>query len=334
MIPYAANGDIYVGDPVTGQTRALVLGPEADNDPRTSPDGTRVAFARDVSTSLTDLYVVNMDGSGLRRVTAQPIDSLNWGAWAPDGRHLALIHDVEATPQQCATTFCGLNELDMVDVDGSTPPTKIATIRGLSYVKFRPPDGRQLLYRAMVDGRWGLFAIDADGANARTIVPPTAPAEMDVTFASAEYSPDGNRIFFNQYTPDANFGQPGCCQLFVVNADGTGLHKFVPNTGDTWDGNASVSPDGARIAFWHNLPNRSSHRVTVIRADGTGQPIETGPDLSTTAHWIWAPDSSKILMFPDDVDNGQAYLLDPDGGQWTTLPWTSTSDLDWQRLAP
>ena len=133
------------------------------------------------------------------------------------------------------------------------------------------------------------------------------------------------------YTDDASFGDPGCCQLFVVNADGTDLHKFVPNSGDNWDGEPAVSPDGKWVAFWHSLPNRSTQRVSVIAADGTGKIVETGPDLSGTAHWVWSPDSTKILMFPNDVDSGKAYLLDPAGGPWTTVPWTSGGFLDWQR---
>ena len=40
------------------------------------------------------------------------------------------------------------------------------------------------------------------------------------------------------------------------------------------------------VAFWHNLPNRATHAVAVVRADGTGQLIETGPDLTGTAHWV------------------------------------------------
>ena len=333
LIPFVSNGDIYVGDPVTGHIRALTQGADTDASPETSPDGTRIAFARTVSSTLTNVYVVNVDGSGLHPITAQPIDSLSWGGWAPDGRHLAVIHEVDATPEQCATTRCNLNELDMLDATGATPPVKIATIRGLSYVQFRPPDGRQLLYRSLVNGSWGLFAMDPDGTNVRTIVPPTVPEEMDVTFASAVYTPDGSRIFYNAYTQDASFGEPGCCQLFVVDADGGNPRKFIPNTGDTWDGNAAVSPDGRRVVFWHNLPNRDTHRVTVVNADGTGKPIETGPSLPGTAHWIWSPDGSKILMFPDDIDSGPGYLLDPAGGAWQMLPWTSTGDLDWQRLA-
>ena len=55
--------------------------------------------------------------------------------------------------------------------------------------------------------------------------------------------------------------------------------------------------------------------------------------LAGTAHWLWAPNASKILMFPNVDVAGTAYLLDPDGGPWTTIPWQSDADLDWQRLA-
>jgi hypothetical protein len=29
----------------------------------------------------------------------------------------------------------------------------------------------------------------------------------------------------------------------------------------------------------------------------------------------------------------KALLLDPEGGPWTTIPWQSDKDLDWQRTA-
>ena len=114
--------------------------------------------------------------------------------------------------------------------------------------------------------------MDLDGANVRPIVPPAVPSEMDMTFASASYSADGARIFFNMYTADASFGDPGCCQLYgSSNADGTGLQKFVPNSGDTWDGEPAVSPDGKWVAFWHNLADGSTHGESRSSAtDGTG----------------------------------------------------------------
>jgi hypothetical protein len=334
LIPYAANGDIYVGDPITGQTRPLVTSPETESGAVTSLDGTRVAFARDIpGTTLTDVYVIRMDGSDLHRITREPLDNLHWGGWTPDGGRLALIHDVNGPAAGCATTICHIATLDLVDAAGSGAVTTIATADGMSFVQFRPPDGRELLYRAIVEGKWGLFAMDLDGKNVRPVVSPTAPSTMDLTFATTTYSADGSRIFFNQTTDDASFGDAGCCQLFVVNADGSDLHKFVPSSGGIWDGEAAVSPDGKRIAFWRNLPDAATHRVSIVASDSPGQVIETGPEVNGGAHWVWSPDSTKILMFPNDVDTGKAYLLDPSGGPWTDVPWTSNGDLDWQRTA-
>jgi hypothetical protein len=42
-----ANGDLYLGDPITGQTHLLVKSPETESGAVTSFDGTRIAFARD-----------------------------------------------------------------------------------------------------------------------------------------------------------------------------------------------------------------------------------------------------------------------------------------------
>jgi len=81
------------------------------------------------------------------------------------------------------------------------------------------------------------------------------------------------------------------------------------------------------------LPSLATNGIAVIRADGTGPIIQTGPVLSGTAHFWWSPDSTKILMFPDDSTVTNAFLLDPNGGDWTTVPWKSGPDIDWQRIA-
>jgi hypothetical protein len=171
----------------------------------------------------------------------------------------------------------------------------------------------------------------ADGAPVRTVMPATVPSSMTATFLNATYSADGSRVFFNEYTTDVSNGSPGCCKLFVVNADGSDPHQFVANDGTgTWDGVPSTSPDGKWVAFWHNLPDRATQQLAVTSADGRGEVILTGPQVAG-AQFIWAPDSTRILLYPDGGPS--AYLVSPEGGGYTTVPWRSDDQLDWQRLA-
>ena len=302
--------------------------------------GTQLLVRRDVdrlrpraSATTFDIYVVRPDGRELRRITSSPLPNRFVGPVGA-GQPARRRHPPgRMGPDAPLPTAASASSTSSMSATGSVQT--VAQADGMDYVQFRPPDARELLYRARVDGKWGLFAMDADGTNVRPVVPPDGAGRDGRDLWQRDLLADGSRIFFDQYTLDASAGEPGCCQLFVVNADGSDLHKFIPKTGDgTWDGEAVVSPDGNLIAFWHNLPDRPTQRVTVVRADGTGPLIETGPDLSGRAHWIWAPDSSAILMFPNDVDTGKAYLLDPAGGPWKAVPWTSSGDLDWQRLAP
>jgi Tol biopolymer transport system component len=340
LIPYSSDGDLYLGDPVTGQTRLLLDGQATDWGPSFSYDGTQVAFIRDVPSSsgehLGDIYVIRSDGSGLHKITPEPIRDLVWAQWSPDRRVAVIEPDDSPTGKVCSGKVCRqANQLELFATGDSPAVEHVASAVGMSYVAFRPLDGRDLLYRALVDEHWGLFAMAPDGTNVRTIVPPTVPAEMDATFASADYSADGERVLFNMYSDDVSNGDPGCCELFSADADGGDVRNFIANDGTgTWDGIPDSSPDGRWIAFWHHLPGLLNQQgIAVVAADGSGDIVMTGPKLPGTAHWIWAPDSSKILMFPDDGSSSTAYLVDPAGGPWTTIPWKTDSDLDWQRLA-
>ena len=165
LITYMSEGDIYVGDPVTGETRLIVGGRGFDWGPSYSADGTLIGFIRDVNATEFDIYVVRPDGSELRKLTPEPIPNQSWAQWVPDSRHIATIRPVLATG--CAVTICFTNQLDLIDVtDGST--RTVATAEKMDYVRFRPPDANELMYRARIDGKWGLFAMTS-------MAPPCAP---------------------------------------------------------------------------------------------------------------------------------------------------------------
>ena len=95
----------------------------------------------------------------------------------------------------------------------------------------------------------------------------------------------------------------------------------------------SVSPDGRWVSYWY-VGGSSAQVIRVAPADGTGLSIATGPEMSDFFGWSWSPDSSKILMMPLDASSSSAYLIDPEGGPYTTVPWETGIDVDWQRLSP
>jgi Tol biopolymer transport system component len=320
-IVYDFAGDIYAGNTESGATRLLVGGSEMDSAPSWSPDGTRAAFIRDVG-PLVDLYVVREDGSGLRKVTSAPIADLDYANWTPDSRHLAVIENT-----------ADRSRFYLLDVEGREPPRRLAPDMDVAdAVAFRPPFGEEIAFRALVDEGWGLFVMNADGSSIRPLLGPV-PIEMDFHAANIVYSADGNRLFYQSYVPASGGVADGCCQLWVMNADGTNAQPFEPNR-TAWSGVPKVSPDGRWVSYWYVFGEQQTRQVKVIAADGSGTAITTGPEMSDFFPWIWAPDSSKILMMPEDGSSTSAYLIDPAGGPYSTVPWQSGAGLDWQRLAP
>jgi Tol biopolymer transport system component len=321
QVVHVSDGDLYAADPVSGATKLLVGGPETDSAPSYSPDGTKVAFMREAGCcpQRFDLYVARDDGSGAHKVNAASFADLVYANWTPDGRHLAVIDN--------SVTGDGLF---LLDVDGGNPPRQLAATMDIAdAVVFRPPLGREIAFRALVEDGWGLFVMNDDGTNIRPLLDPV-PVEMDMHAASIVYSPDGQQLFYQSYTPASADRAEGCCQLWVMNADGTNAHRFDKESLEAWSGVPAVSPDGQWVSYWY-VHDAATHQVHVAPADGTGYPNRTGPEMADFVPWAWSPDSSKILLAPVDASE-TAYLLNPEGGPFETVPWGA--EMDWQRLAP
>ena len=76
------------------------------------------------------------------------------------------------------------------------------------------------------------------------------------------------------------------------------------------------------------------HDAFTVLARDAGTRLDRAARLILRDPWSWSPDSSKILMMPEDGSTASAYLIDPESGEYTTVGWESGSSLDWQRLAP
>ena len=129
-----------------------------------SPDGRRIAFTSPRgrtgpvprSGAPTDIYVMNADGSGTRRLThnagynAEP-------AWSPDGRKIAF-----------RSTRDGNREIYVMNADGSNQ----RNLTRNPAKDVRPswsPDGRRIAFVSDRDGRLEAHVMNADGSGQRRL---------------------------------------------------------------------------------------------------------------------------------------------------------------------
>ncbi len=128
------------------------------------------------------------------------------------------------------------------------------------------------------------------------------------------WSPDGSRIAF---VATGNIGVPG--ELYVVNADGTGLILLASDV----VGAADWSPDGSQLAFIREVSPGGPDNLFVVAANGTGFTQITSHALEDSDP-RWSPDG-LLIAFERQLseDESQIFLIEPDGeNEWqlTDIP--------------
>ena len=140
-------------------------------------------------------------------------------------------------------------------------------------------------------------------------------------FASAGEARSTGRVgtiaflrLFDGFTSDPRVG------LFVVRADGSGLHRVTPAGSTVWG--YRWSPDGRWLAYieragslWVVRPDGSGRRRLI---DGTRLPV-SGPE--------WAPDGKTIAVY--DEASGAIYLVTLEGGTRRLLMSGDVGDPKW-----
>ena len=117
--------------------------------PAIARDGQRIAFTVQ-SADRTQLYVMNADGTGTRRV-AEQLDVRGAPAWSPDGRTVAIGVNEHGEPH-----------LFKIPLDGGTP---VPLVKEYSTDPAWSPNGEFLVYSgADVGTTFSVKAITADGA--------------------------------------------------------------------------------------------------------------------------------------------------------------------------
>jgi Tol biopolymer transport system component len=169
-----------------------------------SPDGSRIAFEGQHNGN-ADIYVIDADGSNLRRVTRSPADDLT-PTWSPDGSQI-LFTNAGGQPLD-NDGFSPTSEIYTVPVTGGTP-TRLTDNRVDDSEASFSPDGTQIaLHR---DGN--AWIMNADGSNARAL---SLPGSCCTGF-TPQWSPDGTKIAFTRYDPTWRYATLAVVAVYVMD---------------------------------------------------------------------------------------------------------------------
>ena len=207
-----------------------------------------------------DIWSVNVDGTGLTRLTDSAWREFD-PALSPDGAQIAY----RSEPNDDA-------ELWLMNADGSGQ-------RRLDRGGFPvwSDDGSQILDAYPGPPSW-IRIMNADGSGQRR-VPNTDGGEYP------SWSPDGERIIFNE-------NRTGSHVMHVVNVDGSGLVD-LSSVGEGWQ--VDWSPDGMSILFASSRDQDQPgyDDIYVMRPDGSGVQRLTHIQGYTPA---WSPDGQYIVF--------------------------------------
>ena len=207
------------------------------------------------------------------------------------------------------------------------------------------PDGKEMAYISMLEGKEQLFRAGIDGSNPRQLTHDAADHE------DPAWSPDGTRIAFVLV-------KDGAEQIHLMNADGSGVEALTPqgqrtihpswtpdgkgvtyctdddlkppkkNDSDIYTIDVATrkltkvltggvntypvwSPDGKKLAFRRMLGETNSE-VFVANADGSEARNLTN-DPAFDGWPTWSPDGTKIAFASNRNRNYEIYTMNPDG---------------------
>jgi len=227
---------IYAVGANGGGLRQLTSG-GIDFDPALSPDGKRIVF-RGRRGGNDDLYRMNIDGTGLRRLTAGP--AMDYApSWSPDGRRIVFA------------SMRGGNypHIWVMDSEGRHQRRVSGSITG-EYPAFSR-DGTRIAFannQGATDAGFEIYAMDAGGSHIRRLT------RNDLVDMGPAWSPDGRLIAFHRSAGGAG----NLPDVWLMRSDGSQPRRLTHGGGEL----PSWSPDGRFLIY------AGTGGLTILGSDG------------------------------------------------------------------
>lgn len=275
-----------------------------------SDDETRLIFqaSRRGGTGCDQMYVMNVDGSDLHRVSNGEGRTTCGYFYRDDERILYssthhLGPECPPAPDYTRGYVWALYDYDIYTArpDGSDLRTLFRS-PGYDAEATLSPAGDRIVFTSTRDGDLEIYTMDPDGSDVHRLTHETG---YD---GGPFFGPEGERIVYRAYHPETeeeiadyrslleeDLVRPTTMEIFVMNADGSEKRQLTDNGAANFA--PYFHPDGERIIFSSNMhdPEGRNFDLYMIRVDGTGlERITTHPDFDSFP--MFSEDGSKLVF--------------------------------------
>ena len=236
--------------------------------------------------TILHLYVINADGTGLRRLTSGP--QLEYSPrWSPDRAKVVFIR-----------RFGAHNDSDNVAVMHSDGSGLVRLTRDFGDLSPSwSPGGTQILYQTglmLLD----IWSMNADGSNQHLLMPSDSTNNAE----QVGWTKNGLILGCDFYGIDLQV-PPGATSLTRI------LSMTVMSSAGP-----RMSPDDSTIAFAWWGTHAAEKTIYKVKSDGTGATqLTSGPN-----DWwpIWSPDGTRIAFTRDNL----LWIMNADGSGVRKVP--------------
>ncbi|HEV2987752.1 MAG TPA: S9 family peptidase [Candidatus Angelobacter sp.] len=264
--------------------RPLTSGVHNDNNPRWSPDGTRVAYVSD-DDGHAQIYVRWMDSGQTARIT-----SLQAGPsrieWSPDGKEISFASFVPAEPVRL---------MQMPKAPTGAKWAEQPVIYDKSVYRFNAAG-------YLKPGYTHVFVVSAEGGTPRQITSGNFHfGGPGVNASTASWSPDSKFLLVSANRHDDYEYNPADTEVYRFSLEDGSVKALTDRRGP--DSSPVISPDGKHIAYVGYDDKFQGYQVVrlyLMNSDGSGS-HEISSKLDRDARdLVWASDSSGVYFAYDD----------------------------------
>ncbi len=242
------NYKLFTSDSLDENSIQLLNSTDKELWPRFNPGKTKIAFVSDINLE-QQIYTVNIDGSGLKKITTLSVAGYNNNgigfSWAPDGGSLIYAH---------------YDKLYRINSDGSNLK-EIATApanRHFRECEFSP-SGDKIVVETIGANPYNseIYTMKTDGSNMQLVVD-----NLPGIIERPSFSLDGKSILYTHDVSglESTDGRQLDSHIFIKSLiDSTVKDLSFNKVNGTNDTNPRFSPDGGSIIFNNSINDGSGH---------------------------------------------------------------------------